>query len=106
MSYPTFLGTRATLKPTDRGGGRTGVEHVVPGFLMTCQEETNWCWAAVTQAVERIGGDAVDQADVATDHIAASRPDENCAVFDPDDADEADCGAHACEAQCNAPAQR
>ena len=42
----------------------------VRGFSMTCQQEDLWCWAAVTQAVERWASNEVSQSMIASDHVA------------------------------------
>jgi hypothetical protein len=48
----------------------TARRNQVFGFSMTCQQEDQWCWAAVTQAVERWRGAEVSQSRVASHHIA------------------------------------
>ncbi|MBD8700595.1 MULTISPECIES: papain-like cysteine protease family protein [unclassified Sphingomonas] len=103
MQIPAFMGAPLALRSSDRGGAPSGTEHVVPGFELVCQEQTNWCWAAVTQAVERLDHNPVEQADIATDHIARSRPDEGCDVFDPADVEERACAEASCDAHCNSP---
>lgn len=63
-----------TPRPMDGGGGQpaiaAGGSSADLAIRLVCQEEGQWCWAAVTQAVEDWRGSAVSQSEVASHHIA------------------------------------
>ena len=103
MTVPTFLGMPKTLIPAGAGSGVPTSRADLEGFAMTGQELSNWCWAAVTQAVERHLNTSVSQTEVATSHIARSRPNETCVDCATAAQPLADCAADACLADCNAP---
>lgn len=70
-SLPRFLALSATAQIADAGGASAGTQYSdkVRQFTMTCQEELQWCWAAVTQSVEAWGGSAQSQSEIASFHI-------------------------------------
>ncbi|WP_077002718.1 C39 family peptidase [Variovorax sp. KK3] len=68
---------------------------------MACQEADLWCWAAVVQALELIGGKAVDQSSIATEHVSANQPGLVCTPHDPIDSGSR-CG-DPCQGTCNSP---
>lgn len=102
-NFPSFLGAPRALRASDAGGAAAGLDLVVPGFELTCQEHTNWCWAAVTQAVERVLAGDFAQATIASDHVGLSHPEKSCDQFDPDETDQLDCAPGNCAAHCNSP---
>jgi hypothetical protein len=50
----------------------------VANFSMTCQEEMQWCWAAVTQSVENWRGSDVSQSEIASSHVSPDAPNPVC----------------------------
>lgn len=56
---------------SDLGGGPapSQVTGTVASFAMETQQEQQWCWAAVTQSVERWRGNAITQSEIASFHI-------------------------------------
>lgn len=59
--------------PSSAGGaGGTPGAQRVSGFRMLLQEQSNWCWASVTQAILARVGTAMGQGDVATAHLSAN----------------------------------
>jgi hypothetical protein len=73
------------------------------GFSLTCQEEDNWCWAAVSQAVEAFGRRRVSQESVASDHIQASGRAFTCAPPNRTETTAGACGSSGCDTACNGP---
>ena len=72
---PAFLAPVASLAPSDAGGGNGSDQRNsrVP-LRMDRQLEDLWCWAAVTQCIERWKGQEVDQSEVASFHIDPVSP--------------------------------
>ena len=69
-SLPAFLApVIQTLAADDGGAAQLSVTATVASFQMACQEETQWCWAAVTQAVERLSSSSFSQSEIASRHI-------------------------------------
>lgn len=96
---PAFL---SSMMPGDAGGG-THDRIEVAGFGLNRQRHTNWCWVAVTQAVERtMSGVTPSQGDIASFHIA-NGPGGSCGNFDPSDTAAVRCDSGACQSPCNAP---
>lgn len=55
------------LPPAPPGGGAA---HVIPGFGVPHQEQTNWCWSAVSAGVAARAGIAWQQCDIASLELA------------------------------------
>ena len=110
---PHFLGplttvmtgpARALLDGAEAGGGVAAGQSVVPNVSMIGQQLSNWCWSAVTQTVQGWAHNALDQADIATDHITHNGRAASCSPPDPDSMNNGDCAAaDACQALCNDP---
>lgn len=66
---PSFLATMPILETVDLGGAHPISAGSVAGFNMACQEEAQWCWAAVIQSLESLVGNDVSQSEVASRHI-------------------------------------
>jgi hypothetical protein len=72
MAGPAFLATAKVLAPPpDVGAGApaAGASNSVAGLQMTCQEEDQWCWAAVSQTVEQWKGNTLSQSEIASAHV-------------------------------------
>lgn len=99
---PQFLAA-----PESGGGplpGHAGAPstNVVPGLALVGQEETNWCWSAVTQAILRYRrGTARTQEQIATEHAARSGKPYTCAPPERKKAAGRACADVACQATCN-----
>lgn len=83
-TLPTFLQSDAPPPPqldlAEVGGGAAQTR-TVPVPALMAQEETNWCWAAVTQYVFGIvRQETVSQQDVASKHIQNSGRAHSCAA--------------------------
>ena len=99
-NLPGFL-SALVRSGADPGKPRRRV--AVRNFSLDRQNHTNWCWAAVTQAVERaVGAADLGQGDIASHHIA-NGPGGSCGDFDPGDTQEKRCDDDACASPCNAP---
>lgn len=65
-----FLAPAIVLGPSELGAGLPGTPpKKVSPISMICQEDQQWCWASVTQAVEDWKSNSVDQAHIASNHI-------------------------------------
>lgn len=68
----------AFMSPIEAGGGPAGFagaprKRVLPNLVMAGQEETNWCWSAVAQAVIAfVNGASPSQEEIATEHARRS----------------------------------
>lgn len=70
-------------------------------FTLWRQEEDNWCWAAIAQAVENaMRGRHSDQQDVATAHISRHRPGTTCAPPNRFIDNGGRCDENGCNATC------
>ena len=90
-ALPTFLQPAAHSQTSDLGGGPSDAQlseaRAVESFEMICQEDEQWCWAAVTQAVERWHNTTVSQTDVASYHAGT-----DAKVPPPNDCEDRLCG--------------
>ncbi|HEY0310948.1 MAG TPA: papain-like cysteine protease family protein [Allosphingosinicella sp.] len=70
---------------------------------MVGQEQTNWCWAAVTQAIEiHLRQARYSQEEIATHHISQNRPGASCAPPEASRTGGGRCAAaFRCAAECN-----
>lgn len=102
MEYPSFLGAPLTVNRLHVPGALNSDRLTVPHFSLDTQRFDNWCWAAVTQAVERHKGNQVQQVQIASDHIGRGQPGRSCAEFDPQDTTAGSCIVSACQSRCNA----
>jgi hypothetical protein len=114
VDLPSFLTPlktyRAVLPPRqmtlDATGGAAAApaQKILSNVSMTGQEQSNWCWSAVTQAVKRWSGKAVSQTDVASAHMSHNGRPISCASPHESDANGADCASGGnCAAICNDP---
>lgn len=87
----------------DLGGGPPGARQgaEVPGFGMRCQEELQWCWAAVTQSIEELRGARLSQSEIASRHIDPNGDGLVCAH--PLGAGGSGSRCHGCHADCGDP---
>jgi Papain-like cysteine protease AvrRpt2 len=69
MTIP-FLTPRSMEGEGGQPGIATSGSSAVLPIRLVCQEEGQWCWAAITQAVEDWRGSVVSQSEVASHHIA------------------------------------
>lgn len=102
VALPEFLGPLAAggSPPDGFDGGPT--RRSLPGLAMTGQEETNWCWSAVTQAVLGfLRGAAPSQEAVASDHARHSGKLYTCAPPERKKTAGRACADVACQASCN-----
>lgn len=101
---PAFLGppTQLAIQPSV-GLGLAATRAAVPNFAMRKQLQSNWCWAAVTEAVLALAGAPKTQDLVATEHMQANgRPGVTCAGPAAGNRNNQSCGATpACAADCN-----
>ena len=75
--------------------------HSVAGAVMLGQEETNWCWAAVTQAILHLRNRSKSQEEIVTDHLQAAGRDYTCSGPNRDREDGGHCSPTECTASCN-----
>lgn len=68
---PVFLAPSIQAQLVDIGGSQPAPQSSgdVLNFSMKCQEEDQWCWAAVAQAVEAWGSRQFSQSEIASRHI-------------------------------------
>ena len=84
------------------GAPVVATQKIVAGVAMTGQEQSNWCWAAVTQAVRDWAGSAATQPDIATSHIQASGRPYTCVPPNAAVTAGRNCApAHQCQGSCN-----
>lgn len=103
---PRFLG-RLTPLPARRAAAEplgVGSNGDLATYGMTCQEQSNWCWAAVTQAVLAARSVSETQEAVATGHIQASGRPQGCAPPNDGVVGAGACGMGVtCTTPCNGP---
>lgn len=86
--------------PPPPAGGPT--QQVLPGIGMTAQEETNWCWAAVTQSVlDYLRRRRQSQENIATDHAHRNGKAYSCAPPRRKETLGGACGDGDCTGSCN-----
>lgn len=108
VELPAFLTPlepyHASDEPRDLTLGAETGQKVLANVAMTAQEQTNWCWSAVTQAVKGWSGQTVSQTDVATAHISHNGRPLTCAAPHHKDSNGAPCASDGdCAAICNDP---
>lgn len=100
---PTFASFMAPLTGEIAAGFDGGPEQQVLDVNMTYQEQTNWCWAAVTQAVLRLRpGREASQEAIASKHMELTGKAYDCAGSHKDEVlENVECGNGHCQAGCN-----
>lgn len=100
-TLPNFMAPLATASAgSGFAGGPTG--RVLAGLTLALQEETNWCWAAVTQAVLKfLHGRDVAQEAIATEHARRTGKGYTCAPPKRKNVLGKECGDARCQAGCN-----
>jgi hypothetical protein len=84
------------------GVAQSGQKTVTVG--MTGQEQLNWCWSSVTQAVLGWADQQVAQSDVATAHITHNGRQASCAPPNGSNSNGLQCATgNGCQASCNDP---
>lgn len=80
-ALPAFLQPSIRAEEQDIGGSAasTSSSAELQNFEMTCQEDDQWCWAAVTQAIARWRGESLTQVEVASWHISPEAGELVCA---------------------------
>ena len=78
-------------------------EVLVSNLPVLRQEQTNWCWAAVAQAVVRWSGSPLTQSQIVAHHVSRGRFSADSISFDVQQTEIKSCGANTCEAWCNSP---
>lgn len=83
-ALPAFLQPSIRAEEQDIGGSAasTSSSAEVQNFAMTCQEDDQWCWAAVTQAVALWRGETLTQVEVASWHTSGKAEKGECEVKD------------------------
>lgn len=85
-------------------GAEAPAQKILSNVSMIGQEQPNWCWSAVTQAVKRWSGHPVSQTDVATAHVAHNGRPLTCTPPHQKESNGADCATDgSCAALCNDP---
>lgn len=80
------------------------LQKIVANVAMSGQEQSNWCWSAVTQAVKHWAGKPRSQTDIATAHISYNGRAHSCASPRAAEFNGRDCGLGSdCSAVCNDP---
>jgi hypothetical protein len=103
LTLPSFLQPRPLPTPSFLASAVAWVSPDATGdeidFTMLHQEATNWCWAAVTQAVLFYLDENrfIKQARIATDHIRRTQPNITCV------ADQGEVAGGTCDNVCNKP---
>jgi hypothetical protein len=103
MPYlPGFMATLATGGAAPPGFAGAPTRRILDVNL-TLQEQTNWCWAAVTQALLRfVHHREVSQEAIASRHMQLTDKLYTCAGSHRREVlDEVSCGDGACDAGCN-----
>lgn len=101
----TRLPTRAALAAIKGIAQREPRGNDFP-FVLMLQERTNWCWAAVVQAVKFAAGNqrpdaAMSQTDIASTHIARHHPGATCTAPGAFRGTGRTCDGQGCTAGCN-----
>lgn len=106
-SIPGFMQPMARVAPPaplDPEAGGAPQRGDLPGLAMIGQEEINWCWSAVTQAVaDFLHASALSQEDIASDHAASSGKAYTCAPPNRAAVHGGTCSGGACSGSCNDP---
>lgn len=100
--FPTFMAAQEA--GGDAPGGFAGgpTQGTLPSLAMDGQEETNWCWSAVTQAVLAFRlSRQVSQQDIATEHAVRSGKAYTCAPPHRKKTAGGQCADTACLGSCN-----
>ena len=85
-------------------GGAAPSQKIVTNVSMIGQEQSNWCWSAVTQTIKQWAGTSASQTDVATTHVTYNGRTQTCATPNETTTTGNDCAAGAsCAAGCNDP---
>ena len=100
-SFPSFMA------PLEAGAPAPGVagapeQAKLDALVMSGQEEVNWCWAAVTQAVLKFRhGREISQEDIASDHARRTGKKYLCAAPHRRKVLGGACGDGSCTGSCN-----
>jgi len=101
-SLPQFLDSIESGGGPLPGFAGAPVSHVLHGLGMAGQEETNWCWSAVTQAVLRyLRGTVISQEDIASTHAQRSGKPYVCGPPQRKKTVGGRCADLACQGSCN-----
>lgn len=96
LSLDTLPARDAYESETGGGGGS------IPSASMMVQEQSFWCWAAVTQAIKRTLGDAdPGQAGIAHAHLDRHRVPHTCWGDEHQSTGSWACNDAGCTANCN-----
>lgn len=100
-SFPEFMA------PIESGGGPAGVageprQRRLDGLAMLGQEEDNWCWSAVTQAILNfVHGRGLSQQDIASEHARRTGKSFVCVPPHRKKIAKGACGDGRCTGSCN-----
>jgi hypothetical protein len=103
-TLPQFMQPLQPVKGGEAGGHAVGpvIQTALPGVRMSGQEEVNWCWSAVTQAIMLSRQQrTLSQQDIAGEHARRSGKAHSCEPPHRRQTSGQECADDSCQASCN-----